>query len=394
MASKSFKLRVSKLVTTTFHSCRSKDASTLPHDPVPTFFRLSPVNPNFLTIDHYTNPPKSSGSSSVTRHVSSAFSSIGCGFASMKPAAIKHSDDGRARSSSQQEFSWEQEEKWHVVAKIYDDKHQTPRRKIYNSCASGDSDQDKKILALPPPPPPSKKKRRGKKKRAPPARLRASTSSAESGLFSSEGGEVILDEEEEESMIETETLISSWRSSSSDDSSSEFNPNLETIRETPLPITRRHKRTSKKKNKKHSTKRGVSRSTTIYRPSSVSSAAENESPARLSVFKKLIPCSVDGKVKESFAIVKKSEDPYEDFKRSMMEMILEKQMFEERDLEQLLQCFLSLNSRHYHGLIIEVFAEIWEAMFCASDDQRSSNRHRRRRGGGGVNSRNTNNLRV
>ncbi|KAG6382377.1 hypothetical protein SASPL_157952 [Salvia splendens] len=48
-----------------------------------------------------------------------------------------------------------------------------------------------------------------------------------------------------------------------------------------------------------------------------------------------------GKVKESFAIVKKSEDPLGDFRRSMTDMIVEKQMFEKKDLEQLLQCFLS-----------------------------------------------------
>lgn len=93
---------------------------------------------------------------------------------------------------------------------------------------------------------------------------------------------------------------------------------------------------------------------------------DEQSPARLSLFKKLIPCSVDGKVKESFAVVKKSKEPYEDFKRSMMEMILEKQMFDEHDLEQLLLCFLSLNSRQYHPIIVEAFVQIWEAMFDLS----------------------------
>ncbi|KAL3527085.1 hypothetical protein ACH5RR_011741 [Cinchona calisaya] len=366
---KSFKLRISKVIATTFQSCRSKDPSTLPHDPVPSYLRFSPVNPKLLAVDHHdhfphlTTPPPSKPPqqqhyrSSFRRHVSSAFISVGCGFTSTKPVATNDSDDSRSRST--QEFGWDEEEKWHVVAKIYDENIQTPRQKIYNSSASGDSEADD-VLALPPPP--SKKKRRGKKKKTP-ARLRVSTSSAESGIFSSEGGELIFadaDDDDNDESLETETLISSSRSFSTD-TSSEFNPHLETIRETPI---KRHKRSSKKKAKKHP-KRSVSR--TIYRPSSVSSAAENESPARLSVFKKLIPCSVDGKVKESFAIVKKSEDPYEDFKRSMMEMILEKQMFEEKDLEQLLQCFLSLNSRHYHGLIIEVFAEIWEAMFCAGD---------------------------
>lgn len=92
----------------------------------------------------------------------------------------------------------------------------------------------------------------------------------------------------------------------------------------------------------------------------------SESPARLSVFRKLIPCAVEGKVKESFAVVKKSVDPYEDFKRSMSDMILEKEMFEEKELEQLLQCFLSLNSRQHHGVIVQAFAEIWNSMFSAN----------------------------
>ncbi|CAI0417592.1 unnamed protein product [Linum tenue] len=47
----------------------------------------------------------------------------------------------------------------------------------------------------------------------------------------------------------------------------------------------------------------------------------------------------------------------------MMEMIIEKQIFGARDLEQLLQCFLSLNSGHHHRIIVEVFAEIWEPLF-------------------------------
>ncbi|KAK6152898.1 hypothetical protein DH2020_012537 [Rehmannia glutinosa] len=107
--------------------------------------------------------------------------------------------------------------------------------------------------------------------------------------------------------------------------------------------------------------------------------AKGETPARLSVFKKLIPCTVDGKVKESFAVVKRSEDPYGDFKRSMMDMILEKQMFEQRDLEQLLQCFLSLNSRDYHGIIVQAFSEIWEAIFFSpASSGLSGGRHLRR----------------
>ena len=79
--------------------------------------------------------------------------------------------------------------------------------------------------------------------------------------------------------------------------------------------------------------------------------------------------SVEGKVKESFAVVKKSKDPYEDFRKSMMEMITEMEMSEAEDLEQLLQCFLALNSRSYHAVIVRAFMEIWQQMFVMKNLQ-------------------------
>ncbi|KAJ6956709.1 hypothetical protein NC652_007691 [Populus alba x Populus x berolinensis] len=82
--------------------------------------------------------------------------------------------------------------------------------------------------------------------------------------------------------------------------------------------------------------------------------------------KKVISRKVDGRVKESVAVVKKSQNPHRDFKRSMLEMILERQIFEAEDLEELLQCFLSLNSRQYHGVIVQAFSEVWEIVFCDS----------------------------
>jgi uncharacterized protein (TIGR01568 family) len=96
--------------------------------------------------------------------------------------------------------------------------------------------------------------------------------------------------------------------------------------------------------------------------------------ASASALRRMIASTVHGtKVRESFAVVKRTEDPYEDFKRSMLEMILEKQIFETKDLEELLRCFLSLNSRLYHGVIVEAFSEIWELLFCDSpDDHRAS----------------------
>ncbi|XP_010249444.1 PREDICTED: transcription repressor OFP8-like [Nelumbo nucifera] len=68
--------------------------------------------------------------------------------------------------------------------------------------------------------------------------------------------------------------------------------------------------------------------------------------------------STRGKVQESFATVKRSSDPYSDFRTLMVEMIIEKQIFAAKDLEQLLQCFPSLNSIHHHKVIVEVFSEI------------------------------------
>ncbi|KAL0360693.1 UNVERIFIED_CONTAM: Transcription repressor OFP7 [Sesamum radiatum] len=72
----------------------------------------------------------------------------------------------------------------------------------------------------------------------------------------------------------------------------------------------------------------------------------------------------DGKVNESFVVVKRSVDPFEDFKKSMLEMIVEKQMFEHKELEQLLMSFLSLNSRMHHRVIVEAFTEILKEVFC------------------------------
>ncbi|CAI9100323.1 OLC1v1037296C1 [Oldenlandia corymbosa var. corymbosa] len=72
---------------------------------------------------------------------------------------------------------------------------------------------------------------------------------------------------------------------------------------------------------------------------------------------------MEGKVKDSFAVVKRSSDPYNDFRTSMVEMILERQLFSADELEKLLQCFLSLNAYQHHRVIVQVFTEIWEALF-------------------------------
>ncbi|CAH1418692.1 unnamed protein product [Lactuca virosa] len=62
---------------------------------------------------------------------------------------------------------------------------------------------------------------------------------------------------------------------------------------------------------------------------------------------------------ESMAVVKTSVDPGRDFKESMVEMIMQNNMKSSKDLEDLLACYLLLNSDDYHDLIIKVFKQIW-----------------------------------
>ncbi|KAI0526974.1 hypothetical protein KFK09_002570 [Dendrobium nobile] len=68
------------------------------------------------------------------------------------------------------------------------------------------------------------------------------------------------------------------------------------------------------------------------------------------------------RLKESIAVVKSSSDPQKDFRESMVEMILENNILASKDLEDLLASYLSLNSREYHDMIVEVFEEIWNVL--------------------------------
>ncbi|KAK6779930.1 hypothetical protein RDI58_022114 [Solanum bulbocastanum] len=62
---------------------------------------------------------------------------------------------------------------------------------------------------------------------------------------------------------------------------------------------------------------------------------------------------------KTYAVVKSSKDPQKDFQESMVEMIVKNNIKTSKDLEELLACYLSLNSDHYHHLIIKVFKQIW-----------------------------------
>ncbi|KAL8517700.1 hypothetical protein ACS0TY_015797 [Phlomoides rotata] len=65
----------------------------------------------------------------------------------------------------------------------------------------------------------------------------------------------------------------------------------------------------------------------------------------------------------SVAVEKDSDDPYLDFRQSMLQMILEKEIYAKDDLKELLNCFLQLNSPYYHGTIVRAFTEIWNGVY-------------------------------
>lgn len=64
------------------------------------------------------------------------------------------------------------------------------------------------------------------------------------------------------------------------------------------------------------------------------------------------------RMSESLAIVKTSWNPERDFRESMVEMIVENKMKGSKDFEDLLACYLDLNSDEYHELIIKVFKQV------------------------------------
>ncbi|KAM0924339.1 hypothetical protein ACQ4PT_004967 [Festuca glaucescens] len=81
---------------------------------------------------------------------------------------------------------------------------------------------------------------------------------------------------------------------------------------------------------------------------------------------------LDGRVEVgldgSVAVVKQSEDPLGDFRRSMAQMIVEHGIVAGEELREMLRRFLNLNAPHHHGVILRAFAEIWDAVFAASVD--------------------------
>ncbi|CAL0306475.1 unnamed protein product [Lupinus luteus] len=86
-------------------------------------------------------------------------------------------------------------------------------------------------------------------------------------------------------------------------------------------------------------------------------AIEDMKKARLKMKKEEETLKGKSSLDHSFAVVKCSVDPRRDFRDSMIEMITEKQINKPEEMEELLACYLTLNSSEYHDLIIKVFKQ-------------------------------------
>uniref|UniRef100_J3MA56 Transcription repressor n=1 Tax=Oryza brachyantha TaxID=4533 RepID=J3MA56_ORYBR len=67
----------------------------------------------------------------------------------------------------------------------------------------------------------------------------------------------------------------------------------------------------------------------------------------------------------SMAVVKRSHNPYADFRSSMVEMVVERRVCSPDAMGDLLVSYLSLNSRRHHPAILAAFEDVWEAVFAA-----------------------------
>ena len=84
-----------------------------------------------------------------------------------------------------------------------------------------------------------------------------------------------------------------------------------------------------------------------------------------------VACATAGRKEEAaaafaggFAVVKRSDDPRGDFRRSMAEMVVGRGIYDADGLERLLRCFLALNDRRHRRDIVAAFGDVWEAIFA------------------------------
>uniref|UniRef100_A0A0E0JLD5 Transcription repressor n=1 Tax=Oryza punctata TaxID=4537 RepID=A0A0E0JLD5_ORYPU len=79
--------------------------------------------------------------------------------------------------------------------------------------------------------------------------------------------------------------------------------------------------------------------------------------------KKQLGADDTGDVGAGMAVVKRSSNPYADFRSSMVEMVVERRICSVPEMEELLGSYLSLNSPQHHPAILAAFEDVWEAVF-------------------------------
>ncbi|XP_020213415.1 transcription repressor OFP13 [Cajanus cajan] len=79
--------------------------------------------------------------------------------------------------------------------------------------------------------------------------------------------------------------------------------------------------------------------------------------------------------KESVVLAMESEDPYEDFKRSMEEMVESHGVRDWEGLEELLSWYLRVNGRNNHGFIVGAFVDLLFSIAASNTTSKSCSHH-------------------
>ncbi|XP_047972404.1 transcription repressor OFP3-like [Salvia hispanica] len=129
----------------------------------------------------------------------------------------------------------------------------------------------------------------------------------------------------------------------------EFKKKTEEFRKEAAYITRRFRSRKVKRNRKNA--RGSRTESRIQALKGIKSKKKERESEEEAV--------ESSTISNSFAVVKSSFNPQQDFRDSMVEMIQEKGIRHREELQELLACYLTLNSDRHHDLIINVFQQVW-----------------------------------
>nr|GLL28933.1 transcription repressor OFP5 [Ipomoea trifida] len=112
-----------------------------------------------------------------------------------------------------------------------------------------------------------------------------------------------------------------------------------------------------RRRRKHGVKAGAYSPRTVAKIECKIKALEDMKRSKMKMRKKMK--EKDRTAFDSFAVVKSSFNPEQDFKDSMVEMITQIGIKQPEELEELLACYLTLNCDQYHHVIINVFRQVW-----------------------------------